>query len=134
MPWHESIIEAELAKAKVLVNATSIGLTADESPIPAEILMPDLLVLDLIYAQHAAAARRRVGGLRHVRRRADAAPPGRGLVHAVDRPAGAARRDAGRRSTMRAPTACAPPRASRRRRPDLRRGRGGRRVAGSAGD
>ena len=26
MPWHESIIEAELAKSKVLVNATSIGL------------------------------------------------------------------------------------------------------------
>ena len=38
MPWHESIIESELAKAKVLVNATSIGLTADESPLPAEIL------------------------------------------------------------------------------------------------
>ena len=51
MPWHESIIEAELSKAKVLVNATSIGLTADESPIPAEILTPDLLVLDLIYSQ-----------------------------------------------------------------------------------
>ena len=32
MPWHESIIEAELAKTKVLVNATSIGLTADETP------------------------------------------------------------------------------------------------------
>ena len=33
MPWHESIIEAELAKSKVLVNATSIGLTSDVSPI-----------------------------------------------------------------------------------------------------
>jgi shikimate dehydrogenase len=51
MPWHESIIEAELAKTKVLINATSIGLTTDESPIPGEILHPDLLVLDLIYAQ-----------------------------------------------------------------------------------
>jgi shikimate dehydrogenase len=49
MPWHESIIEAELAKTRVLVNATSIGLTSDESPIPAEILPSDLLVLDLIY-------------------------------------------------------------------------------------
>jgi len=49
MPWHESIIEAELAKSKVLVNATSIGLTRDESPIPAEIIPPDMLVLDLIY-------------------------------------------------------------------------------------
>jgi shikimate dehydrogenase len=51
MPWHESIIEAELAKAKVLINATSIGLTADESPLPAEILPSELLVLDLIYAR-----------------------------------------------------------------------------------
>jgi shikimate dehydrogenase len=49
MPWHESIIEAELAKTKVLVNATSIGLLDDVSPIPSEILPPDLLVLDLIY-------------------------------------------------------------------------------------
>jgi shikimate dehydrogenase len=49
MPWHESIIEAELAKTKILVNATSIGLTRDESPIAGEILHPDLLLLDLIY-------------------------------------------------------------------------------------
>jgi shikimate dehydrogenase len=49
MPWHESIIEAELAKTRVLVNATSIGLASDESPIPADTLPPDLLVLDLIY-------------------------------------------------------------------------------------
>jgi shikimate dehydrogenase len=49
MPWHESIIEAELAKTKLLVNATSIGLHGDESPIPAEVLPPDLLVLDLVY-------------------------------------------------------------------------------------
>jgi shikimate dehydrogenase len=49
MPWHESIIESELAKAKVLVNATSIGLVTDESPLPAEVIPPDLLVLDLIY-------------------------------------------------------------------------------------
>ena len=49
MPWHESIIEVELAKTKILVNATSIGLTGDVSPIPAVILSSDLLVLDLIY-------------------------------------------------------------------------------------
>ena len=49
MPWHESIIEAELAKTKVLVNATSVGLHGDESPIPAELIPPDLLVMDLIY-------------------------------------------------------------------------------------
>ncbi len=49
MPWHDSIIEAEVAKTKVLINATSIGLTSDTSPIPAEALHADLLVLDLIY-------------------------------------------------------------------------------------
>jgi shikimate dehydrogenase len=51
MPWHESIIEAELSKSKVLVNATSIGLVGDETPIPGEIIPPDLLVLDLIYSR-----------------------------------------------------------------------------------
>jgi shikimate dehydrogenase len=49
MPWHESIIESELAKAKLLVNATSIGLVADETPIDVAVLPPELLVLDLIY-------------------------------------------------------------------------------------
>jgi shikimate dehydrogenase len=49
MPWHESIIESELAKTKVLVNATSIGLAGDVSPISGEIIPPELLVLDLIY-------------------------------------------------------------------------------------
>jgi shikimate dehydrogenase len=49
MPWHESVIEAELAKTKVLVNATSLGMAPGETPIPAELLPPDLLVVDLIY-------------------------------------------------------------------------------------
>src|SRR6059036_2914807 len=49
MPWHDSIIESELTKTRVLVNATSIGLTGDETPIPAAIIPSDLLVLDLIY-------------------------------------------------------------------------------------
>jgi shikimate dehydrogenase len=49
MPWHDSIIESELAKSKALINATSIGLTDDVSPIPGEIIPPELLVLDLIY-------------------------------------------------------------------------------------
>jgi shikimate dehydrogenase len=51
MPWHESIIESEIAKTKVLVNATSIGLTSDASPVSAEVLTDELLVLDLIYAK-----------------------------------------------------------------------------------
>jgi shikimate dehydrogenase len=64
MPWHESILEAELAKTKLVVNASSIGMTAGETPIPAELLPPDLLVMDLIYnpsqsqlLKDAAAAR-----------------------------------------------------------------------------
>ena len=51
MPWHESIIESELAKTKLLVNATSIGLTSDDSPIEPEALHDELLVLDVIYAR-----------------------------------------------------------------------------------
>ncbi|HUQ43570.1 MAG TPA: shikimate dehydrogenase [Candidatus Limnocylindria bacterium] len=49
MPWHDSIIESEVSKTKVLINATSIGLNDDVSPIPGEVLTGDLLVLDLIY-------------------------------------------------------------------------------------
>jgi shikimate dehydrogenase len=49
MPWHESVIEAELSKTRIVVNATSVGLTADETPIPGELIPPDLLLLDLVY-------------------------------------------------------------------------------------
>jgi shikimate dehydrogenase len=49
MPWHVSIIEAELLKTRILINATSIGLHGDVSPLPAEIIPAGLLVLDLIY-------------------------------------------------------------------------------------
>ncbi len=49
MPWHESVIEAELAKTKLLVNATAVGLRPGDRLLPAELLPPDLLVLDLIY-------------------------------------------------------------------------------------
>ncbi|HEX8940605.1 MAG TPA: shikimate dehydrogenase [Candidatus Limnocylindrales bacterium] len=49
MPWHESVIEAELAKTKLLVNATAVGQLDGMSPVPAELLPPDLLVLDLTY-------------------------------------------------------------------------------------
>jgi len=49
MPWHESVIESELSRTRVLVNATSVGLASDESPIPGELLQSDLLVMDMIY-------------------------------------------------------------------------------------
>jgi shikimate dehydrogenase len=49
MPWHESVIEAELAKTKLLVNASSVGMLEDETPIAGELIPPELLVLDLIH-------------------------------------------------------------------------------------
>jgi shikimate dehydrogenase len=49
MPWHESVIEAELAKTKLLVNASAVPDPGQTSPIPAELLVPEMLVLDLIY-------------------------------------------------------------------------------------
>ena len=104
MPWHESVIEAELSKTKVLINATAIGLTTDETPIPAELLPPDLLVLDLIYNPTTRLLRdAQAAGDTVPERRADAPPPGRGGIHALDGAAGAARADAAqaRRGTRR---------------------------------
>jgi shikimate dehydrogenase len=49
MTWHESVIEAELSKTKVLINASAVSDAAAESPVPGELLVPELLVLDLMY-------------------------------------------------------------------------------------
>ena len=49
MTWHESVIEAELAKTKVLINASAASNAGEQSPIPPELLVPELLVLDLMY-------------------------------------------------------------------------------------
>src|SRR5688572_29107442 len=49
MPWHESVIEAELAKTKVLINASALADAGNNSPVAAEALPPELLVLDLMY-------------------------------------------------------------------------------------
>ena len=48
LPWHEAIIEAELAKARLVVNASGIGAEPEESPIPADLLAEELYVLDLV--------------------------------------------------------------------------------------
>lgn len=45
--WHR--IPELLVRADLLVNATPVGTAGDESPIPAELLRPDLRVLDLVY-------------------------------------------------------------------------------------
>lgn len=38
-----------LSTVDLVVNATPIGTASDESPVPAELLRPDLAVLDLVY-------------------------------------------------------------------------------------
>lgn len=47
-PWHDAIIEAELARAELLVNASGVGGDGGDSPIPADLLPPDRYVLDLV--------------------------------------------------------------------------------------
>ncbi len=51
MPWHEAIMESELAKAKLLVNTTLVGIDEGESPVPSDALPPDLYLLDLVLAR-----------------------------------------------------------------------------------
>ena len=48
MPWHETIVESELARAKLLVNATVIGLEEGESALAPDTLAHELYVLDLV--------------------------------------------------------------------------------------
>ena len=52
-PWHDAIIEAELARAELLINASGIGLEAGESPIPTDLLPADRFVLDLVLSHGA---------------------------------------------------------------------------------
>ena len=120
MPWHESIIESELAKTKVLINATSIGLTSDVTPVPAEALHDDLLVLDLIYSTTRLQRDAAAAGATTSDGELMLAPPGRGRVHVVDRSGRPARSHAGQAG-----------RGPGRRRP-LGRGRTDRRAGAAA--
>jgi shikimate dehydrogenase len=47
-PWHETIMEADLSKAQLLVNSSGIGVEEGASPIPADLLPDGLFVLDLV--------------------------------------------------------------------------------------
>jgi shikimate dehydrogenase len=64
LPWHETIMESELSKAKLVVNSSGVG-EGEESPIPAELLPSELYVLDLVLNQPTtplmAAAQERGG-------------------------------------------------------------------------
>ncbi|HEX6128502.1 MAG TPA: hypothetical protein VF071_05720 [Candidatus Limnocylindria bacterium] len=47
-PWHETIMEAELSKAGLLIDASGSGAEGRASPVPAELLPEGLHVLDLV--------------------------------------------------------------------------------------
>lgn len=47
-PWHEATMEAELARAELLVNATGIGVEQGTSPVAGELLPEGRYVLDLV--------------------------------------------------------------------------------------
>lgn len=48
LPWHETFLEIELGRAKLLVNASGIDMEAGTSALPAEMLGPGVFVLDLV--------------------------------------------------------------------------------------
>ncbi|HEY8170472.1 MAG TPA: hypothetical protein VIH24_05175 [Candidatus Limnocylindria bacterium] len=50
-PWHDAIIEAELARAELLVNASGLGADGTESPIPTELIPGERYLLDLALAR-----------------------------------------------------------------------------------
>ncbi|MGH2357768.1 MAG: shikimate dehydrogenase family protein [Candidatus Limnocylindria bacterium] len=47
-PWHEAIIEAELSRAPLVVNASGVGSEGGDSPIPVELLPDERYLLDLV--------------------------------------------------------------------------------------
>jgi shikimate dehydrogenase len=48
LPWHETFLEIELGKAKLVVNASGIGVEEGTNGLPPEMLGAGLFVLDLV--------------------------------------------------------------------------------------
>lgn len=57
-PWHETIMESELSKAGLLIDASGLGADEAASPIPAELLPDGLYVLDLVLDRAATPVMR----------------------------------------------------------------------------
>ena len=57
IPWEDRVLASELARADLLVHATTLGLNpSDPLPVPARLLRPDLMVYDLNYAARLKSA------------------------------------------------------------------------------
>ena len=65
IPHQESALKEQLAKTDLVINATSIGMSADP-PLMAGLLTPNLLVYDTVYAS-GKRVDRRCGGRRRPR-------------------------------------------------------------------
>ena len=79
-----------------LVNATPVGMAAHPgSPVPPELLRPDLWVADIVYRplEHRAADRGPQRAAAPAERRGDGGPPGGGRLRALHRPVGRSRGD-----------------------------------------
>jgi shikimate dehydrogenase len=49
LPFDDAELAQALAEADLLINATSVGLDGTSSPLAADLIKPDMLVVDLIY-------------------------------------------------------------------------------------
>jgi shikimate dehydrogenase len=57
-PWHETIMESELSKAGLLIDASGSGADDGVSPVPAAILPEGVYVLDLVLDRVATSLMR----------------------------------------------------------------------------
>ncbi len=102
----ETVAAPDQAAYELIVNTTAVGLGGEdpfaELPLVADAFAaePDRGRHGLRRRAHRAAARRRRGRRDHCRRHRDPRPAGRPLARNLDRPPGAARHDARRRSRL----------------------------------
>lgn len=54
IPMEEGALREQVAGVEIVINATPLGLRrTDPSPIPAELLTPNLLVFDMVYSENS---------------------------------------------------------------------------------